>query len=143
MKAHEGTLRHMEREALNRGEGEIERTENPGDVQYYEKRSYGKTHRYYKADPFEGIDMTPLAEEEVPKEILDLTEWNKQREEFHVSERQIGSNTMVHCPTPSCKENGKVFMVYRTESILSNAGNMPAKREVRCPECDRTGIMLL
>jgi hypothetical protein len=142
MKAHEGTLRHMERQALDRGEGELERTENPGAVQYYEKKVYGKSHRYYKADPFEGIHL-PSDEEAMLKETLDLTEWNKQREEFHKGERQIGSNTMVYCP--SCKVNGggEVFMVYATETVISNAGNMPAKREVQCRECGRTGKMLL
>ena len=132
MKAHEGTLRHMEREALNRGEGELELTENPGAVQYYEKRKYGKSHRYYK------VDVT------VPEaETLDLTEWNKKREEFHKTERNTGCSARVFCP--SCKMNGggEVLMVYATESVLSNAGNMPAKREVQCMECGRTGKMLL
>jgi len=132
MKAHEGTLRHMEREALERGEGDIEVTKNPGEVQYYIKKSYGKSHRYYK------VDVKP----EVPK-TLSLTEWNRQREEFHLTDRNTGCSARVFCPSCEINGNGEVLMVYATESILSNAGNMPAKRQVQCPECSRTGVMLL
>jgi hypothetical protein len=142
MKAHEGTLRHMERQALDRGEGELELTENPGAVQYYEKRSYGKSHRYYKVDPFEGL-VLEVTDAEVPVGTLDLTEWNKQRELFHETERQTGCHARVLCPSPSCKENGGTQMVYATETVISNAGNMPAKREVQCRKCGRTGKMLL
>jgi hypothetical protein len=143
MKAHEGTLRYMERQALDRGEGELERTENPGSVQYYEKRAYGKSHRYYEVDPFaEFVLPDPDAVEGEPK-TLDLTEWNKAREEFHKTDRNTGCNARVLCPSPSCKENGEVQMVYATEVILSNAGNMPAKRQVQCRQCGRTGTMLL
>ena len=137
MKAHEGTLRYMERQALDRGEGELVLSENPGAVQYYEKRAYGKSHRYYETDPFEGIKVV-----EEPK-TLDLTEWNKQREKFHETDRNTGCDARVLCPSPSCKENGEVQMVYATEVILSNAGNMPAKRQVQCRQCGRTGTMLL
>ena len=137
MKAHEGTLRYMERQALDRGEGELELSKNPGAVQYYEKRAYGKSHRYYETDPFEGIKVV-----EEPK-TLDLTEWNKQREKFHETDRNTGCDARVLCPSPSCKENGEVQMVYATEVILSNAGNMPAKRQVQCRQCGRTGTMLL
>ena len=137
MKAHEGTLRYMERQALDRGEGELELSKNPGAVQYYEKRAYGKSHRYYETDPFEGIKVV-----EEPK-TLDLTEWNKQREKFHETDRNTGCDARVLCPSPSCKDNGEVQMVYATEVILSNAGNMPAKRQVQCRECGRTGVMLL
>jgi len=146
MKAHEGTLRHMERMALDRGEGELERTKNPGAVQYYEKRAYGKSHRYYAVDPFEGItlpDPDAVVEVEEPVGMLDLTEWNKQREVFHETDRNTGCDARVLCPSPTCKENGGVQMVYATEVILSNAGNMPAKRQVQCRQCGRTGIMLL
>ncbi len=142
MKAHEGTLRYMERQALDRGEGELERTENPGAVQYYEKRAYGKSHRYYQVDPFEGL-VLEVTDVETPAETLDLTEWNKQREEFHKTDRNTGCDARVLCPSPSCKENGETKMVYATEVILSNAGNMPAKRQVQCRECGRTGTMLL
>lgn len=140
MKAHEGTLRHMEREALARGEGELELTENPGNVQYYEKRAYGKSHRYYQVDPFEGL---VLETEAPPVKTLDLTEWNKQREEFHKTDRNTGCDARVLCPSPTCKENGGVQMVYATETVLSNAGNMPAMRQVQCRVCGRTGKMLL
>ena len=153
MKAHDSwrrsagsTLRYMERQALDRGEGELELTDNPGAVQYYEKRAYGKSHRYYQVDPFEGIvmpDPDAVVEELPPVGFLDLTEWNKQRELFHETERQTGCDARVLCPSPSCKDNGEVQMVYATEVILSNAGNMPAKRQVQCRECGRTGVMLL
>lgn len=134
MKAHEGTLRYMERQALDRGEGELERTDNPGSVQYYEKRAYGKSHRYYAVDV--KIPVEKLR-------TLDLTEWNKQRELFHETDRNTGCDARVVCPSPSCKENGGAPMVYATEVILSNGGNMPAKRQVQCRECGRTGTMLL
>jgi len=135
----------MEREALNRGEGELELTKNPGAVQYYEKKSYGKSHRYYKVDPFEGLvlEVTDAETPVVEPETLDLTEWNKQREGFHETDRNTGCDARVLCPSPTCKENGGVQMVYATEVILSNAGNMPAKRQVQCRQCGRTGIMLL
>ncbi len=142
MKAHEGTLRHMERMALNRGEGELELSKNPGAVQYYEKRKYGKSHRYYEVDPFEGL-VLEVTDAEVPVGLQDLTEWNKQRELFHETDRNTGCDARVLCPSPSCKENGEVQMVYATEVILSNAGNMPAKRQVQCRQCGRTGTMLL
>ncbi len=133
MKAHEGTLRHMERMALDKGEGELELSENPGAVQYYEKRKYGKSHRYYEVE----VDVVPEAK------TLDLTEWNKMRKMFHETERATGCLARVLCPSPSCKENGEVQMVYATEVVISNAGNMPAKRQVQCRECGRTGVMLL
>lgn len=133
MKAHEGTLRHMEREALNRGEGEVELTENPGDVQYYVKKAYGKSFRYHKADP-------PKLKK--PK-TLDLTEWNKQREAFHKTDGTTHCSAGVLCPTCKANGGGKVLMKFSSESILSNAGNMPGSREVSCTECGRTGKMLL
>lgn len=134
MKADQGTLAHMKRmeqEALDRGEGELELAENPGAVQYYTKKKYGKSHRYYKV---EGLPEP---------ETLDLTAWNKQREVFHETERNFGCSARVFCPSCKVVKDEEVLMLYATESVLSNAGNMPAKRQVQCPECDRTGIMLL
>lgn len=134
MKAHKGTLAHMKRMdelALDRGEGELELADNPGAVQYYVKKKYGKSHRYHK---FKGV---PEAK------TLSLTEWNKKREEFHKTDRGTGCSARVFCP--SCKVNGggEVLMAYATEVVLSNAGNMPAKRQVQCRECFRTGVMIL
>ena len=134
MKAHEGTLAHMKRmdeQALDRGEGELELADNPGAVQYYVKRKYGDSHRYYK------LKGVPVAK------TLDLTEWNKQREEFHKTDRATGCSARVFCPTCEVHGNGPTLMVYATEVVLSNAGNMPAKRQVQCRVCHRTGTMIL
>lgn len=62
-----------------------------------------------------------------------LTEHNEAMLEYYKSDGQPGSYSGVTCP--SC--GGK--MVFRSETILSNQLNFPAKREVECSGCGRVG----
>lgn len=66
-----------------------------------------------------------------------LTEHNEEMLNFYSGDGQTGSFAGVTCP--SC--GGK--MVYRSETISSNQLNFPAKREVECKECGRTGHKLI
>lgn len=71
--------------------------------------------------------------------ILDLSEHNQKMLEYYRSEGQAGSNAGVLCPSPKCEGQ----MTFRSETIVSNQLNLPAKREVICPNCGRTGVKLI
>ena len=66
-----------------------------------------------------------------------LTEYNEGVLEYYKAYGQPGSHAGVSCP--SC--GGE--MVFRSETILSNQLNLPAKREVECSNCGRIGVKLM
>jgi hypothetical protein len=71
--------------------------------------------------------------------IVDLTEHNQKMLEYYKSEGQAGSFAGVLCPSLECEGQ----MMFRSETIASNQLNLPAKREVFCRECGRTGMKLI
>jgi hypothetical protein len=80
-------------------------------------------------------------EEAMPTDIgvMDLTEHNQKMLEYYKSDGLAGSFSGVTCPSPECEG----LMMFRSETIASNQLNLPAKREVICRECGRTGMKMI
>ena len=113
------------------------------ETYYVRTKTPGGRVRYEEAElPFDIIGVEPPVSEEPEKEeeeVLDLTAHNQKKLDYYASEGQAGSFAGVTCPSPHC--DGLMF--FRSETIVSNQLNLPAKREVSCRVCGRTGTMMI
>jgi len=71
-----------------------------------------------------------------------LSEYNEIVFDEYDKTRGPGCLTGVLCP--SCDIAGeRTEMAFASNVVLSNAGNIPPRREVACPSCGRKGRMLI
>lgn len=104
----------------------------------YTRHKVGKRVRYKEYVPPVEEEAEDVAEiEDVG--VLDLTAHNQSMLAYYRDVGGTGCYAGVTCPSPEC--DGRMF--YRSNLLLGNQQEVPAKRQVSCRVCGRNGMKLI